>query len=324
MQSGETGDRRFITAEDRIEWIREYDRIRSVPEVCRKHNISRKTFYKWLKRYRHASGSPESLADISRRPHRSPRATPQIVIDRLKELREKTGFGQKRLQLYLSIWFDMNLSESTIWKLLKRSGADMGKKRPSRRRLRPNDPLLPGDRVLIFFKPIEQPIGDHQYVQYSAIDECTRLRVTKIYGRHSTLSALDFVQYILQVFPFHIRYMHTPLDSVFTSSNVPRSRTHAFTLNLRKLGIKHEVPTKKQVRLTPYLERMRRLDEIEPYCSRRFASLEDLQREAAGYLHRYNNERPIPQIENMTPVERLRSFAQYAHLESFDPYTQWQ
>ncbi|HTX19724.1 MAG TPA: leucine zipper domain-containing protein [Bacteroidota bacterium] len=304
----------------RMEWMRMYEESRDVPSICRRFSISRKTFYKWLKRYRKSSQDLSSLGDRSRRPHHSPRATSPAIVQRLRELREKTGFGQKRLKLYLSIWYDIDLSESAIWKLLKRSGVDMKLKKSQRRKVRPNDALLPGDRVILTFKFIPEGGGAQRLVQYSAIDECTRLRITRIYGRHSTLSALDFVQFVLMHFPFVIRYVQTPLDNAFASVAKPRSRTHAFTMNLRKLGIKHEVPSKKRLAVNRFLERIKRFDEVEPYCSKPFTSPDELQQEAARYLYRYNNERPIPLIENLSPVEKLRTYQQFSSLQRFDPY----
>jgi hypothetical protein len=203
---------------------------------------------------------------------------------------------------------------------LKRSGIDMKLKKLHRRKVRPNDALLPGDRVILTFKFIANEPGKQRLVQYSAIDECSRLRITKIYGRHSTLSALDFVQFVLMHFPFLIRYIQTPLDNAFASVAKPRSRTHAFTMNLRKLGIKHEVPSKKKLAVNRFLERIKRFDEIEPYCSKPFSSPDELQQEAAKYLYRYNNERPIPLIENMSPVEKMRTYQQFNSLQRFDPY----
>lgn len=304
----------------RIAWMKEYEETKDVPSICEKYSISRKTFYKWLKRYRRSSKDTASLGDLSRRPHHSPRATPPAIVQRLRELREKTGFGQKRLKLYLSIWYDIELSESAIWKLLKKSGVDMKKKKLLQRKVRPNDALLPGDRVIITFKFITNEADKRQFVQYSAIDECTRLRITRIYGRHSTLSALDFVQFVLMHFPFLIRYIQTPRDNAFASVSKPRSRTHAFTMNLRKLGIKHEVPSKKKLAVNRFMERIKRLDEVEPYCSKPFSSPDELQQEAARYLFRYNNEHPIPMIENLSPVEKLRTYQEFVTVSRFDPY----
>ena len=224
------------------------------------------------------------------------------------------------MKLYLSIWYDIDLSESAIWKLLKKSGVDMKLKKSHLRKVHPNDALLPGDRVILTFKFIKNQDGKQQFVQYSAIDECSRLRITKIYGRHSTLSALDFVQFGLMHFPFLIRYIQTPLDNAFASVSKPRSRTHAFTMNLRKLGIKHEVPSKKKLAVNRFMERIKRFDEIEPYTTKPFSSPDELQQEAARYLYRYNNERPIPLIENMSPVEKLRTYQQFSGIITFDPY----
>jgi transposase len=313
-------DAKNSSASQRLQWMKEYEATGSVPEVCKKFSISRKTFYKWLKRYKRSRSNPASLADESRRPHTSPTATPQYVINRLKELREKTGFGQKRLQLYLSMWYDMNLSESTVWKLLKKSGVDMRKK-IKLRKIKPHDPLLPGDRIVLTMTNIQHPINDHPYIQYTATDECTRLRITRIYGRHSTLSALDFVQFVLLMFPFQIRYVRTPLDNVFASITTPHSRTHAFNQNLRRLGIKHDIPTNNQASIRKYLDRIKRFEEVEPYCSKRFETPEALQREAAAYLFNYNNHRPIPQNNNQTPTEKLRSYDQFKRVIEFNPYT---
>ncbi|MDE3058560.1 MAG: helix-turn-helix domain-containing protein [Bacteroidota bacterium] len=306
----------------RLLWFAEYEKEKNVPAVCKKFSISRKTFYKWLKRYKNANGSAESLADQSRRPHTSPRATPKEIIDRLCELRKKTGFGQRRLQLYLSIWYDMELSESTIWKLLKKSGVDMSEKKKLRRRIKPDDPLLPGDRVLMFVKFIQGAEEKQIYAQYTAIDECTRLRIAKIYGRHSTLSALDFVQILLMEFPFLVHHLHTPLDNVFTSVSMPGLQTHAFTRNLRKLGIRHDLPTRRQLAKGKFKDRIARFDEVEPYSTKKFSSPEELQARVAKFLFQYNNYRPIPFIENLTPVEKLQTYENFNHIRVFDPYHQ--
>lgn len=309
-------------ATQRLLWFAEYEKENDVLAVCRKFSISRKTFYKWLKRYKRAGKAVESLADQSRRPHSSPRATPQEIISRLRELRKKTGFGQRRLQLYLSIWYDMELSESTIWKLLKKSGVDMKEKQKLRRKIKPHDPLLPGDRVLLFVKFFQGAEEKQQYAQYTAVDECTLLRVARIYERHSTLSALDFVKFILTEFPFFVRHLYTPLDSAFTSVSRPHMQTHAFTMNLRKLGIKHDIPTKHQFDTGKFKNRIARFDETEPYSTKRFSSQEDLQASVAKFLFQYNNYRPIPFIENLTPVEKLQTYENYNQIRMFDPYHQ--
>jgi transposase len=104
----------------RLAWMMCYRETGNVQEVCRKFGISRKTFYKWLKRYNTSKGDSGSLTDRSRRPHRFPRATPEASIKILREAKEQTGFGQRRLRVFLEQKYNISLSERTIWKILKR------------------------------------------------------------------------------------------------------------------------------------------------------------------------------------------------------------
>jgi transposase len=104
----------------RLAWMMCYRETQNVQAVCRKFGISRKTFYKWLKRYQTENGDSKALTDRSRRPHHFPRATPEESIRILKEAREETGYGQRRLRAYLEKRYQITLSERTIWKILKR------------------------------------------------------------------------------------------------------------------------------------------------------------------------------------------------------------
>jgi len=307
------------TPEERMLWFAEYERVKKVPAVCKKFGISRKTFYKWWKRYNASQQQPDSLQNKSRKPHRNPRATPEHIVQRLKSLREQTGFGQKRLQLYLSLWYGIELAENTIWKILRRSGIDMKETKTHRRKVKPHEPLLPGDRVIIFVKPMEKMIGKQRYFYYAAIDECTHLRIAHLYARHSTLSALDFVQYLLTSFPFPVHYIHTPLDNAFTSIAHSRSRTHAFTLNLRRLGIKQHIPTRKQSQSKLYNERIRRFDSPEVFITFPFNTITDAERMVNNYLYDYNNNQPRKEIGMMTPLDKLKSFEQFADTPPFQP-----
>jgi transposase len=104
----------------RLAWMMCYKETQNVQAVCRKFGISRKTFYKWLKRYQTENGASQALTDRSRRPHHFPRATSDEHVRILKEAREQTGYGQRRLRAYLEKRYQISLSERTIWKILKR------------------------------------------------------------------------------------------------------------------------------------------------------------------------------------------------------------
>jgi hypothetical protein len=43
--------------------------------------------------------------------------------------------------------------------------------------------------------------------QYSAIDDATRVRALKIYPAHNQRTAIEFVDYVLERFPFRVRQL---------------------------------------------------------------------------------------------------------------------
>ena len=104
----------------RMAWFRHYWHSGNVKEVCERFQISKKTFYKWLKRYKESGQDLRSLADRSRRPHRFPRSTPESVVLLLRKARQETGFGQRRLKVYMAENHSIAISERTIWKILKK------------------------------------------------------------------------------------------------------------------------------------------------------------------------------------------------------------
>ncbi len=114
----------------RLAWMMYFKETNNIPAVCDRFGISKKTFYKWLKRYRDSHEDSSSLVDRSRRPRSSPRATPESSVMLLMQAAEETGFGQRRLRNYLAAKHNIVLSERTIWKLLKRGYDQSGNHKP--------------------------------------------------------------------------------------------------------------------------------------------------------------------------------------------------
>lgn len=105
---------------------------RSMSELCRVHDISRKTGYKWLNRYR--ADAFEGLGDRSRRPHVSPQQVPFAVRRRILALRRCGSMllGPKKIQALLAGEFEDVPSKTTIYNILRAEGLI----RPQRRRRR--------------------------------------------------------------------------------------------------------------------------------------------------------------------------------------------
>jgi transposase InsO family protein len=88
--------------------------------LCRRFNVSRKTGYKWLRRYR--SGGEAALTNRSRRPERSPARTPAGVEQQVIKLRQKhRAWGGRKLAARLKALAVADVpSPSTITAILRR------------------------------------------------------------------------------------------------------------------------------------------------------------------------------------------------------------
>jgi putative transposase len=119
---------------ERKKFVEEYERgVYSVAELCRRFGISRKTGYKWLKRF--DEGGAAELADRGRRPRRSPNAVdPRIAAALLSARKQRPTWGPKKLRAVLAASNpSLKLpSVSTIASLFKRNGLV----RPRRKRHR--------------------------------------------------------------------------------------------------------------------------------------------------------------------------------------------
>jgi len=108
-------------------------------EICRRHGISRKTGYKWVRRYQ--ALKEEGLKDQSSRPRHSPRKVPYTMEKEIVEVRKKhKSWGARKVHIILKNkhpeWEIP--SAQTIHKILK--GADL----VAPRRMRQRVPVDPG------------------------------------------------------------------------------------------------------------------------------------------------------------------------------------
>jgi transposase len=293
-----------LVAKQRLQWIKEYETLANVNEVCRRFGISRKTFYKWLRRYEETAGDVLSLVDHSRTPRSHPTKTEEAVRMRILQIRSTTGFGPRRIASQLQNE-NIHLSTRTIWKILREheNGSPVRRERKSRR-LQISE--IPGDCIQLGIKNITHFFPAFKAVQYSAIDSASRYRFVRFYPMHSTLSALDFVQQIRAAFPFPIRTIRTRIDTVFTSLSHPGSATHAFTANLAKEQIRHTISNGVPETKNRKLERAHTIDEEEFFPFVSCSTMDELQKKMDEYISQYNRTRKSAALGNMSPEEFLR------------------
>jgi transposase InsO family protein len=288
----------------RLAMIRHCEEVtRNVAKTCRYYGVSRPTFYKWFRRYQELG--EQGLRDTSSRPHRSPNATRAEVIGRIVYLRQHYHFGPHKISMYLRRYHDIELSPSGIWRILKR--LDMSRLPASQRyrrhvdRWKRYEKPLPGHRVQIDVKFIAPLRGlRKKHYQFTAIDDCTRIRVLRIYDRLNQKTAIQFVDYVFERLPFAVELIQTDNGPEFGSQ---------FHYHVLDAGVQHVHIRPATPRLNGKVERSHRIDAEEFYRMREGVVIDDTQLfndRLQEWERFYNFERPHGGLGGQTPYERLR------------------
>jgi len=96
-------------------------KVMSFSELCRRFNISRKTGYKWLRRYRQEGEA--GLEDRSRRPHRVARQVCASMEQEIVKLRKSRHWGARKIRKRLQVMARPAVpAASTITAVLHRHG----------------------------------------------------------------------------------------------------------------------------------------------------------------------------------------------------------
>ncbi|MEM8558248.1 MAG: IS481 family transposase, partial [Bacteroidota bacterium] len=257
--------------------------------------ISRPTLRKWSRRYE-AEGEA-GLHSRSRRPKRlRPSNVDEDLRERILALRRERNLGPKRIQAELLRHDGIKRSTSTIWKVLHR--AEVGplhrpkRYRKPKRYTRP----VPGDRVQID----SMKVAPNLY-QFTAVDDCTRLRVLGLYPDRSAASAKQFlIERVLPEFPFPLQRVQTDQGAEFCSE--------AFHGALHERKIKFRPNRPRAPHLNGKVERSQRTDKVEFYA---LADLSDaaLPERLGAWQRFYNADRPHSSLGGKTPLERYHEVA---------------
>src|SRR5919106_5289111 len=250
-------------AKHRLQVIRHAKEVTgNVAQTCRYYGISRQTFYSWYRRYEEKG--LVGLRDRSKRPLVSPKATQVEIVEKIIYLRANYHFGPEKIQMYLKRYHDITISRSGIWRILKRLDMNRLPSSQSYRRhvdrWKRYEKAQPGHRIQIDVKFIAPLKGSRRgcYYQFTAIDDCTRLRVLRLYDRLNQKIAIQFLDYALERLPFRVEVIQTDNGAEFQA---------AFHWHVLDRGVGHVHIKPATPRLNGKVERSHRID--EEACRRR-------------------------------------------------------
>jgi len=244
----------------------------NVARVCRRFGMSRKSFYKWKRRQ--AEHGDAGLCDRPRTPQRSPRATAREVVSKILYLRQHYHFGPARIAAYLHRFHGIEIAGSSVHRILQRHGMSRlpanQKHQPRGKRWQRYEKPQPGHRLQLDVKFLERIPGSRRRLyQFTAIDDCTRIRVLKVYDACSQRTAILFVDEVLRRLPFRVHVVQTDnglpqksrrqsfpdlapwsVDTDTRRQAVPPSRNH--TLTIVTQGQAHERPALTRLNRASY------------------------------------------------------------------------
>jgi transposase InsO family protein len=275
----------------------------NVAATCRYYGISRQCFYKWLRRFEERG--EEGLRDGSSRPLNSPNETPAEVVGKIVYLRQHYHFGPLKISMYLARYHDIQIGHSAVWRILKRLGLNRlpSSQRHKRHQTRWKryEKALPGHRVQVDVKFLEPLRGSRKkHYQFTAIDDCTRIRVLRIYPRNDQKTAIQFIDYVAEKLPFRIECIQTDNGAEFQG---------AFHWHVLDRGIGHVFIKPASPRLNGKVERSHRIDADEFYRMLDGVVIDDtalFNDKLEEWETFYNFHRPHGGLDGQTPYERLR------------------
>lgn len=233
----------------------------------------------------------EGLKSQSRRPHNSPTAKIGPDLEKLiMKLRGERNLGARRIQSELKRLHGVSLSVASIHKVLCRHQAKPLIKYRRKIDFTRYQRSIPGERVQMDTCKIASDI-----YQYTAVDDCTRYRVLRIYPRRTANNTLDFLDCVLEEMPFPIQRIQTDRGREFFAGIVQE--------RLKQYGIKFRPNKPASPHLNGKVERSQKTDKIEFYSTIDLASV-DLDMLLAEWQHYYNWERPHSAHKGKTPMER--------------------
>ena len=291
-------DQREIQRKLRV--LRHAERPGQVAKTCRYFGIGRASFYRWKRAYKRDGEA--GLANAKPIPKSSPNQTPPEVEEKVLHLRRKYHLGPERIMWYMARYHAVRMSDATVYRILRRHGLNRLPRGTRVRKIHTKryNKQVPGHHIQMdvkFLTLIGKRGKKVRRFQYTAIDDATRVRALKVYKRHTQANAIDFVNHIIDKFPFRIREIRTDNGHEFQAK---------FHWHVEDLGIRHAYIKPSSPQLNGKVERSHRSDSQEFYQLLTYKGDVDLEERLDEWERFYNFHRPHGAFKGKTPYEALR------------------
>ena len=272
----------------------------NVAKTCCYFDVGRASFYRWQERL--LKYGEDGLTPGKPGPTAPPNQTPPEVVESVLHLRKTYHLGLMRIVWYLERYHGIKISDATVYRILKRNGVSWLPGKVGRRAVHTSryEKKVPGHHIQVDvkFPSFKAKSGATvKRYQYTAIDDATRIRALKIYDRQNQADAIDFVDHVIEKFPFRIHMIRTERGQGF------QAKFHWYVESRR---IRHAYIKPRSPRLNGEVERSHRSDQGEFYQLLSSKDDVDLEAKLAEWERFYNLARPHGAHKCKTPYEALR------------------
>ena len=282
-------------------------------QASRAYGVSAKIVARWVERYK--AGGSTAMADRSSRPHHSPNAIDQAVIDRIVALRRQRLTGQH-------IAMQVGVSPATVSRVLNRAGLSRLKDIDPAEPVRRYERSAPGEMIHLdikklgrFERPGHRVTGDRtgqsnprsgsakgygwEFV-HVCVDDHSRLSFTQIHPDEKAVSAIAHLKAAVAWY----RTMGIKVERVMTD-NGACYKSHAFASACRQLAIRHIHTRPYTPRTNGKAERFIQTALREWAYARAYQTSDQRAADLPIWTHMYNWHRPHGGINAKTPISRI-------------------
>jgi transposase InsO family protein len=272
----------------------------NISELCRGFGISRKSGYKWLRRF--GSGDQAWFEDRSRRPHRAPRGTSEEVAAAVLAVRElHPAWGGRKIRRRL----EMNghaspPAPSTITEVLRRHGRINPEESRKRGPLQRFERESPNELWQMDFKG-GVPTLEGMCHPLTVVDDHSRFSIcVRACGDQREETVQPHLIWSFREYGLPDR-MLMDNGSCWGRAESRYTKLGAWLLRL-DIGISH--PRFYHPQTQGKNERFNQTLKAEAIRDHEFASRQDCQRAFDHFRHIYNHERPHEALNLDTPASR--------------------
>lgn len=278
-----------------------------------KYGVSLSSVKRWCKRY---DGTWQSLVERSHRPHSHPNrhkaAEEEIIKQAFKEKFFRYGWDGVFDEAVKNGYTRSHSGMVYAARRIGLGGKSEAKKPPRKHDRRYPELLMPGEKVQIDVKEVPYNClrgavrrdGKHLY-QWTAIDECTRVRFVFGFDEHTPENSVKFLGMLQMVFPFKIKTIQTDNGTEFTYKYISDNKLCPFEKALKRAGITHKLIPPRTPWHNGKVERSHRNDQRYFYDWEKFSSVEELNEKLREHLH-WSNRKTMRTLERKSPIQLLK------------------